>query len=145
MVKICQYKKSIYIDEEKNKDFYMLEVGNHLITNNAPFKKGKTIVSKRVKIKTLRLPLTVIKNYYCGVIQINADADLYQFKKDEKYLISPKDCKKVNDEEWHKAIHEINLANNSYGENLKKINKKKIRNQNIERDIERIVMMNIDI
>ena len=54
---------------------------NHLLTNNAPFKKGKTIVTKRVKIKTLRLPLTVLKNYYCVVIQINVDADLYQFKK----------------------------------------------------------------
>ena len=72
------FKKIYNIDEETNNEFYVLEAGDHLITNNAPFKNGKTIVSKCVKAKTLKLPLTVIKNYYCGVIKVNVDMDLYQ-------------------------------------------------------------------
>ena len=114
-------KKIYNIDEETNNEFYVLEAGDHLITNNAPFKNGKTIVSKRVKTKTLKLPLTVIKNYYCGIIQVKVDMDLYQFKKDENYLISPKNCKKINADEWKKVIDEIYQTKKSYIENEKKI------------------------
>ena len=47
--------------------------------------------------------------------------DLYQFKKDENYLISPKNCKKINADEWKKVIDEIYQTKKSYIENEKKI------------------------
>ena len=55
-------KKVFKINDEKNKEYYLLNEGDHLITINGPYKKVKVIKCRRIKYKTDKLPLTVLKN-----------------------------------------------------------------------------------
>ena len=69
-------KKIFKILDKTNDDFYLLEVGDHLITNNGPYKKRKCIKSRRTKNKTDKSPLTLLNNYYCWIINVRVDANL---------------------------------------------------------------------
>ena len=100
-------KKVFKFNEEKNKEYYLLKEGDHLISKNGPFKKGKVIKCRRTKYKTDKLPLTVLKNYFCGVISEKVDENLYNFIKDEIFLIEPNACKKINDFEWNAIIDDL--------------------------------------
>ena len=80
-------------DEEINKDYYLLKEGDHLKTKNNPYKKGKVIKCIKTKFKKDKLSLNNLKNYYCGVISIKVDANLYNLIKDEIYLIDQNACK----------------------------------------------------
>ena len=53
------------LDEEK--DNYILNIGDHLITLGGPYKIGKNIKCRKTKFKTSKIPLTVLNNFYCGV------------------------------------------------------------------------------
>ena len=45
-----------------------------------PYKLGKTLKSKNSKFKKLKLPLTVVNNFNCGIIKVKVDANLYGFE-----------------------------------------------------------------
>ena len=45
-----------------------------------PYKLRKTLKSKNSKFKKLKLPLTVVNNFNCGIIKVKVDANLYGFK-----------------------------------------------------------------
>ena len=81
------------------------------MTNNGPYRKGKVIKCRKTKYKTLKLPLTVLKNYYCGIINVRVDADLYGFNKNDVFMIAPNDCKIINEKEWETVINEISKDN----------------------------------
>ena len=117
--------KQIYkIDLEINTNYYILNEGDHLLTKNGPYRKGKVIKCRKTKYKTQKLPLTVLKNYYCGIINVRVDANLYNFNKNEVFMISPKDCKIINEKEWESVINDISKDNhdnkNKTNDNFKK-------------------------
>ena len=56
------------LDEEK--DNYILNIGDHLITLGGPYKIGKNIKCRKTKFKTSKIPLTVLNNFYCCVIKV---------------------------------------------------------------------------
>ena len=117
--------KQIYkIDLEINNNYYILNEGDHLLTKNGPYRKGKVIKCRKTKYKTQKLPLTVLKNYYCGIINVRVDANLYNFNKNEVFMISPKDCKIINEKEWESVINDISKDNhdnnNKNNDNFKK-------------------------
>ena len=117
--------KQIYkIDLEINNNYYILNEGDHLLTKNGPYRKGKVIKCRKTKYKTQKLSLTVLKNYYCGIINVRVDANLYNFNKNEVFMISPKDCKIINEKEWESVINDISKDNhdnkNKTNDNFKK-------------------------
>ena len=61
-------KYKTVLDEEK--DNYILNICDHLITLGGPFKMGKNIKCRKTKFKTSKIPLTVLNNFYCGVIKV---------------------------------------------------------------------------
>ena len=65
------------ITEKTNANFYLLKTGDHLITNNGPYKKDKIIKVGKLKM----------------------DVYLYNLQKDEILLIEPTDCKSINENE----------------------------------------------
>ena len=66
---------------DKNKILFdSLNEGDHLISNRGPYKSGRTIKCRKSKFKTMKIPLTVVKNFYCGVIRVKVDVNLYGFK-----------------------------------------------------------------
>lgn len=73
----------------------------------------------------MKLQLTVIKNYNCGVIRVKFDADLYSFKSGETYLIDPKNAKIVNENEWNIIINEIIKNYEDYNKKMQNLKEKK--------------------
>ena len=69
-----------------------------------PYKLGKTLKSKNSKFKKLKLPLTVVNNFNCGIIKLKVDANLYGLKAGDIYFLDPKDAKKINDVEWNHIV-----------------------------------------
>ena len=54
--------KNIYkINLEINNNFYNLNEGDHLLTKNGPYQKGKVIKCRKTKYKTLKLPYNSLK------------------------------------------------------------------------------------
>ena len=120
-------KKLYKISEKQNEDFYILKVGDHLITKKGHYKKGKMLKCRKTKNKTEKLPLTVLNNYFCGIINVRVDANLYQFKKDETLLIEPMNCKSINENEWKEIVNHLLKEEEDYKKQIEnaKINKKK--------------------
>ena len=79
-----------------------------LLSNRGPYKIGKTIKCHRTKFKTYKLPLSVINNFYCGIIKVKVDANIYLFKKGEIYFLYPFNAKIINENKWNKVIEDIN-------------------------------------
>ena len=99
----------------------------NLLTNNGPYRNGNVIKCRKTKYKTLKLPLTVLKNYYYGIIKVRVDADLYGFNKNDVFMIAQNDCKIVNEKEWNTVINEISKDKDDSkikNKNKKKQNKK---------------------
>ena len=69
-----------------------------------PYKLGKTLKSKNSKFKKLKLPLTVVNNFNCGIIKVQVDANLYGFNTGDIYFLDHKDAKKINDDEWNLIV-----------------------------------------
>ena len=125
---IDNIKKTNKILEEEKKEYLLLKEGDHLLTKTGRYKLGKSIKCRKTKLKTDKLPLTIIKNFICGIIIVKVDVDLYMFKKDETYYIDPKYASIITENEWKKIIDEITKDNEDYLKNLrkcKKANKKK--------------------
>lgn len=82
---------------------------------------------RKTKNKTEKLPLTVLNNYFCGIINVRVDANLYQFKKDETLLIEPMNCKSINENEWKEIVNHLLKEEEDYKKQIEnaKINKKK--------------------
>jgi len=120
--------KTFKINEDVNKEFYVLKEGDHLLSKNGAYKNGKIIKCGKTKYKTEKLPMTIIKNYYCGIINIRVDANLYSFHKGELYLIVPIYCKLINENEWNKIINEIIKNEDKFSKNLEVRKKSKKKN-----------------
>ena len=97
------------------------------MTKNCPYRKGKVIKCRKTKYKTQKLPLTVLKNYNCGIINVRVNANLYNFNKNEVFMISPNDSKITNEKEWESVINDISKDNNDSknknNDNFKKLKK----------------------
>lgn len=120
-------------DDDKN---YIIKVGDHLITKGAPYKLGKTLKIKKTKFKTSKLPTTVLKNFNCGMIKINVDADLYNFKLGDTLFVDPKDTKLISESEWNNVVDAIKKEEEDYRKKLDALNqaKKKIKKlKNLEK------------
>ena len=113
-------------DDDNN---YILKIGYHLVTKGMPYKIGKTLKSRKNKYKLLKLPLTVTKNFNCGIIKIVVDEDLYNFKKGENYFIDPKHVKLINEIEWKAIIVEIQKDAENYKKKILLLNAKKKKNK----------------
>jgi len=73
----------------------------------------------------MKIPLTVVKNFYCGVIRVKVDVNLYGFKSGEIYLIEPKYAKIINENEWKAIINKINTDIDEFNKKMQNIKKSK--------------------
>ena len=105
-----------WLEREEDQN-YVINIGDHLITKGAPFKLGKTLKSRKTKFKTFKLPLTVVKNFNCGLIKIKVDVNLYGFKIGETYFLDPKDAKIINESDWNNIIDAIKKDEGDYKKN----------------------------
>jgi len=103
---IDNIKKTNKILEKDEKDYSLLKEGDHLLTKTGPYKVGKSTKCLKTKVKTNKFPLTIIKNFTCGIIKVKVDVDLYMFKKDETYYLDPKYTTIITESEWKKVIDE---------------------------------------
>lgn len=87
--------KKIKINEKNDDENYILKEGEHLLTLGGPYKAGRNIKCRKTKYKTKKLPLTVIKNFECGLIKVKIDANLYSFNLGETYYIDIKNTKLI--------------------------------------------------
>ena len=81
------------------------------MTKNGQYRKGKVIKFRKTKYKTIKLPLTILKNYYCGIINVRVETNLYDFNKNDVFMIAPNDCKIINEKEWEIVINKISKDN----------------------------------
>jgi hypothetical protein len=58
-----------WLEREEDQN-YVINIGDHLITKGVPYKLGKTLKNRKTKFKTFKLPLTVVKNFNCGLIKL---------------------------------------------------------------------------
>ena len=122
-------KKTYRILEDDEKEYLILKEGDHLLTKEGPYKLGKSIKYIKTKVKTNKLPVTVIKNFTCGILKVKVDVDLYSFKKEETFYLDPKYTTIITKTEWKKVIDEINHDNEIYIKNLEsKVSIKKNKN-----------------
>ena len=62
----------------------------------------------------------IINNFYCGIIKVKVDADIYQFKKGETYFLALKYAKIDKDKDWIKIIGDINKEQKEHNKKMQK-------------------------
>ena len=65
---------------DEDKDNYILNMWDHLLTLWGPYKPCKNIKCRKTNFKTSKIPLTVINNFYFEIIKVKIDADISSFK-----------------------------------------------------------------
>ena len=83
-------KKTYKIIDEDKKDYLLLNEGDYFLAKISPYKIRKSIKCRKTKVKTNKLPITVNKNFICGIIKVKVDVNLYSFKKDEIFYLDHK-------------------------------------------------------
>ena len=129
---INNIKKTYHILDKNEDNNFTLKTYDHLITKGNPYKIGKILKYRKSKLKLLKLPLTVIKNFNCGVIKVVVDEDIYGFKKGENYYVSPKDVKLINEIECKLILDEIKKDLEEYNKRMSLLKERKKKKKRVK-------------
>lgn len=96
------------------------EKGIRLRLKPGCYRIGRNIKFRKAKSKYISIPATIEKDYDCGLLFINIDVNIYEFKLNEKYFIDSALVVILTEKQW-KTI--VNLCNKHYNDEEKEDNK----------------------
>ena len=97
---------------KSNKEFKTFEKGIRLRLKPGCYKIGRNIKFRKAKSKYISIPATVEKDYDCGLLLINIDANIYEFKLNEKYFIDSSLVVMLIEKQWKTIVNICNKHSN---------------------------------
>ena len=116
-----------------------LKLGSHILIKNNCAKEGKLLVTRKIKLRELKIIGTIVENYSNGIYAIRIDETQNNFIEGEELICENKHFLLIKDNEWeiikNKIIYE---RKNDQTENNKSKTKKKKNSKNKRREKKKI-------
>ena len=124
---------------KKDLKFKIYEAGTKVRIKPGVYKTGRNIKFRKSKNKTVSVPATILKDYQCGLLYVNIDADVYEFKTNENYFVDASLVVILNEKQWKIIVGICNkhLNDNSndedYDEERKELNNNHIKKKHLKK------------